>query len=132
MRRPADISKTNNKMLKKYKRKELGTKNAMSILNSFVNAIIESLAAEASRVAIDNEKSTISFAEVQTSLVLLLPAQLSRHAISKGTAAVASYPSWWWWMLPTCANGPASINNTSLIVGKLKGLFQGHQFVHII
>lgn len=50
-------------------------------------------------VSYGNKKSTISSAEVQTFVGILLPGQLGRHTISKSTQAVARYPTRWWWML---------------------------------
>ena len=46
---------------------------AMSIMNSFVNDIFERVAAEASRLAHYNKRSTISSREIQTAVRLLLP-----------------------------------------------------------
>ena len=82
----------------------------MLILNSFVNDIFERigtspslslpraspltrlspLASEASKLASYNKKSTISSREIQTSVRLILPGELSKHAISEGTKAVTS------------------------------------------
>ncbi|KAH8028244.1 hypothetical protein HPB51_014199 [Rhipicephalus microplus] len=45
---------------------------AMSIMNSFVNDIFERIAAEASRLAHYNKRSTITSREVQTAVRLLL------------------------------------------------------------
>lgn len=64
---------------------------AMSIMNSFVNDIFERIAGEASRLASYNKKSTISSREVQTSVRLLLPGELAKHAVSEGTKAVTKY-----------------------------------------
>ena len=55
---------------------------AMSIMNSFVNDLFERIAAEASRLAHYNKKSTITSREIQTSVRLLLPGELAKHAIS--------------------------------------------------
>ena len=84
---------------------------AMLILNSFVNDIFERIGAfqlssqasqatdrccddpaagEASKLASYNKKSTISSREIQTSVRLILPGELSKHAISEGTKAVTS------------------------------------------
>ena len=64
---------------------------AMGILNSFVNDIFERIASEASRLAQYSKKSTLSSREVQTAVKLLLPGELSKHAISEGTKAVSKY-----------------------------------------
>ena len=66
---------------------------AMSIMNSFVNDIFERIAGEASRLAKYNKRSTISSREIQTSVRLLLPGELAKHAVSEGTKAVTKYTS---------------------------------------
>ncbi|CAE6482208.1 unnamed protein product [Rhizoctonia solani] len=64
---------------------------AMAILNSFVNDIFERIAEEASRLASYSKKSTISSREIQTSVRLILPGELSKHAISEGTKSVTKF-----------------------------------------
>ena len=66
---------------------------AMSIMNSFVNDIFERIAGEASKLAAYNKRSTISSREVQTSVRLILPGELAKHAVSEGTKAVTKYQS---------------------------------------
>ena len=66
---------------------------AMSIMNSFVNDIFERIANEASKLSNHNGRSTISSREVQTSVRLLLPGELAKHAVSEGTKAVTKYTS---------------------------------------
>ena len=66
---------------------------AMSIMNSFVNDVFERIAAEASRLAHYNKKSTISSREIQTAVRLILPGELAKHAVSEGTKAVTKYTS---------------------------------------
>ncbi|KAH8925331.1 histone H2B [Atractiella rhizophila] len=63
----------------------------MMILNSFVNDIFEP--SEASKLASYNKKSTISSREIQTAVRLILPGELSKHAISEGTKSVTKYSS---------------------------------------
>merc|ERR1712215_289515 len=46
---------------------------AMSIMNSFVNDLFERIAAEASRLAHYNKRSTITSREIRTAVRLLLP-----------------------------------------------------------
>ena len=64
---------------------------AMSIMNSFVNDLFERIAAEASRLAHYNKRSTITSREIQTAVRLLLPGELAKHAVSEGTKAVTKY-----------------------------------------
>ncbi|XP_065094817.1 histone H2B-like [Ochlerotatus camptorhynchus] len=82
---------------------------AMSIMNSFVNDIFERIAAESSRLAQYNKRSTITSREmnlisfdeliletsreIQTAVRLLLPGELAKHAVSEGTKAVTKYTS---------------------------------------
>lgn len=80
----------------------------MAILNSFVNDIFERIATEASsklpliawislvnpfapELASYSKKSTISSREIQTSVRLILPGELSKHAISEGTKSVTKF-----------------------------------------
>ncbi len=73
---------------------EIGISNkAMAIMNSFVNDIFERIAGEASKLASYNKKTTLSSREVQTSVRLLLPGELAKHAVSEGTKAVTKFTS---------------------------------------
>lgn len=65
----------------------------MSIMNSFINDIFERLAGEAGRLARYSKKATLSSREIQTSVRLMLPGELSKHAVSEGTKAVTKYTS---------------------------------------
>ncbi|KAJ3616705.1 hypothetical protein Zmor_009077 [Zophobas morio] len=66
---------------------------AMNIMNSFVADIFERIANEASKLAQYNKRSTITSREIQTSVRLLLPGELAKHAVSEGTKAVTKYTS---------------------------------------
>lgn len=55
--------------------------------------IFERVASEASKLAAYNKKSTISSREIQTSVRLILPGELAKHAVSEGTKAVTKYSS---------------------------------------
>ena len=71
----------------------------MSIINSFANYIFERIAAKASievkasRLTHYYKRSTIASQEIQTSVQLLLPGDLAKHAVSEGTKAVTKYTS---------------------------------------
>lgn len=69
------------------------SKRGMSIMNSFINDIFERIASEASRLARYNKKSTLSSREIQTSVRLMLPGELAKHAVSEGTKAVTKFTS---------------------------------------
>ena len=82
-----------NKVLKQV-HPDIGVSSkAMSIMNSFVNDLFERIAAEASRLAHYNKRSTITSREIQTAVRLLLPGELAKHAVSEGTKAVTKYTS---------------------------------------
>uniref|UniRef100_A0ACD5ZM75 Uncharacterized protein n=1 Tax=Avena sativa TaxID=4498 RepID=A0ACD5ZM75_AVESA len=66
---------------------------AMSIMNSFINDIFEKLAGESAKLARYNKKPTITSREVQTSVRLVLPGELAKHAVSEGTKAVTKFTS---------------------------------------
>merc|ERR1711988_1787915 len=69
------------------------SKKGMSIMNSFINDIFERIATEAGKLATYNKKSTLSSREIQTSVRLLLPGELAKHAVSEGTKAVTKFSS---------------------------------------
>ena len=69
------------------------SKTAMSIMNSFINDIFERIASEAGRLARYSGRHTLSSREVQTAVRLILPGELSKHAVSEGTKAVTKYSS---------------------------------------
>jgi histone H2B len=66
---------------------------AMAIMNSFINDIFEKIAVEASHLAKYNNKHTLTSREIQAAVRLLLPGELSKHAISEGTKSVTKYMS---------------------------------------
>lgn len=63
------------------------------VLTCFALDIFERVASEASKLAAYNKKSTISSREIQTSVRLILPGELAKHAVSEGTKAVTKYSS---------------------------------------
>eukprot|EP00339_Tiarina_fusa_P028478 CAMPEP_0117043648 /NCGR_PEP_ID=MMETSP0472-20121206/30325_1 /TAXON_ID=693140 ORGANISM="Tiarina fusus, Strain LIS" /NCGR_SAMPLE_ID=MMETSP0472 /ASSEMBLY_ACC=CAM_ASM_000603 /LENGTH=131 /DNA_ID=CAMNT_0004755221 /DNA_START=20 /DNA_END=415 /DNA_ORIENTATION=- len=69
------------------------SKKAMVVMDSFVHDIFERLATEAGRLARYNGKHTITSREIQTSVRLILPGELAKHAVSEGTKAVTKYNS---------------------------------------
>ena len=64
------------------------SKRAMSILNSFVSDTFGRIASEAGRLVKYNKRHTMTAREVQTAVRLVLPGELSKHAVSEGTKAV--------------------------------------------
>ena len=86
---------------------------AMSIMNSFVNDIFERIAAEASRLAHYNKRSTITSREIQTAVRLLLPGELAKHAVSEAQR-------------PSPSTQAASKRSLCVITN---GPFKGHSFL---
>jgi len=73
---------------------EIGiSKRSMSIMNSFIADVFEKISTESSKLTRYNHKHTLSSREVQTAVKLLLPGELSKHAVSEGTKAVTKYTS---------------------------------------
>jgi histone H2B len=69
------------------------SKKGMSIMNSFINDIFDRIALEASKLCRYSKKATLSSREVQTAVRLMLPGELSKHAVSEGTKAVTKFTS---------------------------------------
>lgn len=71
---------------------ELGiSKRGMNIMNSFMNDIFDRIATESSRLLRIMSRRTLSGREVQTSVRLLLPGELAKHAVSEGTKSVNKF-----------------------------------------
>ncbi|XP_004384031.1 histone H2B type 1-A-like [Trichechus manatus latirostris] len=66
---------------------------AMSIMNSFVTDIFECISGEASQLTHYNKRSTVTSREMQPAVLLLLPGELAKHAVSEGTKVVTKYTS---------------------------------------
>ena len=69
------------------------SKKSMSIMNSFINDIFDRMAQESVKLVRYNKKKTLSSREMQTAIRLMLPGELSKHAVSEGTKAVTKYTS---------------------------------------
>ncbi|XP_021533672.1 late histone H2B.L4-like [Neomonachus schauinslandi] len=67
------------------------SQKTVSILDSFVKDIFECIAHEASRLARSTKRSTITFREIQTAVLLLLPGEMGKHTVSEGTQAIIRY-----------------------------------------
>ena len=64
------------------------SKKSMNIMNSFINDIFERISLESSKLVRYNKKHTLSAREIQSSVKLLLPGELAKHAIIEGAKAV--------------------------------------------
>jgi histone H2B len=65
----------------------------MGIMNSFITDIFDRVMTEGSKLVRYNKRNTLSSREVQTSVRLVLPGELAKHAVSEGTKAVTKFTS---------------------------------------
>ena len=64
---------------------------AMLIMESFVVDTFDKIAIEAGRLCNYNKKETMSWRDLQTAVRLVLPGELSKHAVSEGGKAVSKF-----------------------------------------
>ncbi|XP_010557373.1 PREDICTED: histone H2B.2 [Tarenaya hassleriana] len=64
---------------------------AMSVLNTFMGDMFERIAEEAARLNQHSRRRTMSAREIQAAVRLVLPGELSRHAVAEGSKAVSNY-----------------------------------------
>ena len=64
---------------------------AISILNSFVNALFEKIAAEAGRLSYYSVRESITSREVQTAVRILFPENMAKEAVLVGASQVDKY-----------------------------------------
>ena len=76
-----------------FPRADAPPRRVVSCRNSFINDIFEKIATEAARLARYNKKPTVTSREIQTSVRLILPGELAKHAVSEGTKAVTKFTS---------------------------------------
>ena len=91
--RPESYSSYIYKVLKQVHPDTGISKKGMSIMNSFINDIFERIATEAGKLSRYSKKMTLSSREIQTSVRLMLPGELAKHAVSEGTKAVTKFTS---------------------------------------
>jgi histone H2B len=69
------------------------SKKAMSVMNSLIKDIESKISEEGGKLARYNKSKTLTSREVQTAIRLLLPGELTKHAVSEGTKAVTKFTS---------------------------------------
>ena len=67
------------------------SKKGMLIVNNFVVDTFERVCAEASKLCKYSKRSTLASRDVQSALRLVLPGELSKHAVSEGTKAMTKF-----------------------------------------
>nr|CAI5831949.1 unnamed protein product [Callosobruchus analis] len=63
----------------------------MNVMNLFVNDLFERVAAKAALLAQHSKRSDITGEDIQTAIRLLLPPELSRNALSKGSKVASRF-----------------------------------------
>ena len=69
------------------------SKKGMLIVNNFVTDTFEQVAMEASKLVRMNKRSTLNSRDVQSAARLVLPGELSKHAVSEATKAMGKLSS---------------------------------------
>ena len=62
-------------------------------MNLFINNIFERIAGVAGKLSTYSKKATLSSQEIQTTVRLMLPGELAKHAVSEGTNAITKFSS---------------------------------------
>lgn len=60
-------------------------------MSSALQDIFDKIATETTNLARYNKKPTVTSREIQTAVRLILPGELSKHAVSEGTKAVTKF-----------------------------------------
>ncbi|CAH2038597.1 unnamed protein product [Thlaspi arvense] len=71
---------------------ELGiTSKAMTVINMFMGDMFERIAKEAAKLNDYTKRRTLSSREIEAAVRLVLPGELSRHAVAEGSKAISNY-----------------------------------------
>ena len=79
------------KVLKQVHPQTRISKKGIKIINNFVTDTFDRIAQEASRLCRLSKKQTLGSRDVQSASRLVLPGELSKHAVSEGTKAMTKY-----------------------------------------
>ena len=67
------------------------SKKGITIVNNFVTDTFDRIAQEASRLVRMNKTATLSSRDIHSATRLVLPGELSKHAVSEGTKAMTKF-----------------------------------------
>ncbi|EOA39001.1 hypothetical protein CARUB_v10011530mg [Capsella rubella] len=70
------------------------TSKAMTVVNMFMGDMFERIAQEAARLSDYTKRRTLSSREIESAVRLVLPGELSRHAVAEGSKAISNYVSY--------------------------------------
>ena len=79
------------KVLKQVHPKIRISKKSMMIVNNFVVDTFERIATEASKLCKLSGRHTMASRDIQSAIRLVLPGELSKHAVSEGTKAMTKF-----------------------------------------
>ena len=79
------------KVLKQVHPQTRISKKGIMVVNNFVTDTFDRVANEAARLVRMNKTATRGSREVQSAIRLVLPGELSKHAVSEGTKAMTKY-----------------------------------------
>lgn len=63
----------------------------MNVMNSFMEDLFDRICTHATELVRYSNKATLSSREIQTSVLIILPGDLSKHAVSEGTSSLKKY-----------------------------------------
>ena len=90
-RSPASFKSYIYKVLKQVHPNTRISKKGIAIMNNFVTDTFDKVAMEASKLCRMNKTATLGSREVQSAVRLVLPGELSKHAVSDGTKAMTKF-----------------------------------------
>ncbi|CAH8386625.1 unnamed protein product [Eruca vesicaria subsp. sativa] len=64
---------------------------AMTVINMFMGDMFERIAVEAAKLNDYSKRRTLSSREIEAAVRLVLPGELSRHAVAEGSKAISSF-----------------------------------------
>ena len=90
-RGPATFNSYIFKVMKQVHPETRISKKGMTIINNFVTDTFEKIATEASKLCRIHKRMTMGSRDVQSAIRLVLPGELSKHAVSEGTKAMTKF-----------------------------------------
>ena len=90
-RNPESFKSYIAKVLKQVHPETRISKRSIMIVNNFVCDTFDKVAMEAAKLCKINKSMTMSSRDVQSAVRLVLPGELSKHAVSEGTKAMTKF-----------------------------------------
>lgn len=90
-RKPESFKSYIFKIMKQVHPQTRISKKGMLIVNNLVTDTFERIAGEASKLCRNTKRRMLGSRDVQSAICLVLPGELSKHAVSEGTKAVTKF-----------------------------------------